>query len=139
MKGERHGVHAAEVTAAAAPEMLGVGIEDLLPEATMRNADAVVVARDRRKVQRDDDALGRRPALAQEGEGVVFGIVRIDPLEARRRAFGCVQGGLAAIEVIEIAEQKAQRRMRGRIEKRPLESAVVIPFRPLAEICASQE
>src|SRR5712691_4497788 len=49
------GVHAAAVADAAAAVDLGVGVEDLAPEAWARHPYAVAIACNRREVHDDDD------------------------------------------------------------------------------------
>src|SRR4051812_29630661 len=48
----RHRIDAAHVSVAAPPVDRGIAVEDLPPVAALRHADAVLVARDRRAVER---------------------------------------------------------------------------------------
>jgi len=68
-----------QVAVTATAEFFAIGVDDLLPESCVFDADAVVRARHRRKVEHDRDALAGVAAFAQKTEHAVLG-TRVDRL-----------------------------------------------------------
>src|SRR3989338_5859563 len=88
------GVRAAAVAHAAAVVFLRVAIEDLFPEAALRNADFIILAGDRREVTHNNDRFLRVLPLAAQGgkarrvlplaqktQNAVLPVVAVDPFE----------------------------------------------------------
>ena len=88
------GIDAAEIAAAGAAVLGGVGVQDLGPAARVRQADAVVRVFHAREVVQ----AGHRGAVgaeSQEAEHVVLRVVGVHPLEPGRVAVPVVQRRLA--------------------------------------------
>ena len=67
-------------------------------------------------------------ALADPGENVAVGVLGDDPFEAGCLAIQLVQCGHAAIEPVEVADQRLHAGMLLVLEQMPVERMVVIPF-----------
>src|SRR5690606_9338535 len=80
--GHRRRLDAPEVALPAPAVLYRVAVEDFLPGATLRDAQAVVVARDRREVEDGHDALFAVQVFPHEAEDALLGVVGLDPLEA---------------------------------------------------------
>src|SRR5678816_1369929 len=92
---------AAEVADVAAAVGLGVGVEDFFIPAFARHSYPVAFADDGGGVDDEDEDLASA-AAAQEGDDGVVGVVEVDPLEAGVGVVLIVEGGLVAVEPIEM-------------------------------------
>src|ERR1700726_3269069 len=81
LPGNRVGVHSAVVTDIAASINLGIGIDHFFVPAVARNAYAISVPRDRRRINQENER-GRIFALAQKNYDAALGIVEVDPFKA---------------------------------------------------------
>ena len=82
MPAGRIGRDGPEIADAAAAIVGGIGVDQLLPLAGFRHADAIAAARHRREIADHRDRPIPVAALAQIGEDRVLGILGVDPLEA---------------------------------------------------------
>src|SRR5262249_28738057 len=64
MRGQRGRLDGTEVANAASPVLLCIAVEPLAPDAAARHTDLIVVARQRREVERHEGVVTRPPALA---------------------------------------------------------------------------
>src|ERR1700704_3205712 len=119
MVGDAVGVSAAGVALAAAAVFLGVAVEDFVPAAGKGDADAIIDPRHRSEIGNDKHLVVRGLAFAEEAEDAFFVIVGIDPFEAGGIAIKLVQGGLAAIGGVEIANPTLDAQVRGPLQKVP--------------------
>src|SRR5215470_16349260 len=81
MQRNRCCVGPAEIALPAATILRCVRIEQFLPESARRNADTVIRSHDRTKVAHDYD-LPPTTRFAEEGQNVLFCVVRVDPFKA---------------------------------------------------------
>ena len=98
--GHRGRLGAAHVAGVRAAIVGGVGIQDFLVEARLRDPDAIARADDRSCVQHDDDQVLRILAPAHEREDAVVGVVAVKPLKPMPLDIDFVQGRLSRIEFV---------------------------------------
>ncbi len=79
--GHGGGLSAAHVAGVRAAIVGGVGIQDFLVEARLRDPDAIARADDRSCVQHDDEQVLRIFAATHEREDAVIGVVAVKPLK----------------------------------------------------------
>src|SRR5579883_1056493 len=102
--GDRSGGDPPDVPLAAAAVERGVGVEDLLPGAAARDADAVVVPRDGGAVAGDQDPIAGVLPLAEKADDALLGVVHIGPGEAIGLAIPLVEGRLTTVGGVEVAD-----------------------------------
>ena len=83
----------------------GIAVEDLLPAATLRGAQTVVVVRHGGAVEDDQQRVLGIVAVAQIGQHAMGAVVGADPLEAAVVEVTLVQGRLGAHQVVERADE----------------------------------
>src|SRR3954465_2066202 len=110
--GLRVGLDPAEVADAAAAIGLGVAVQDLLPAAGLRHADAIIQAGQGGEVE-DDEHRRRIVGLAQERDDALLPVRSADPLEAVLRKILFVQGRFRSIGAVQIAHPILQTLMPG--------------------------
>src|SRR6185436_14377241 len=131
--------HAALIAVAAAAKLLGVGVEQLFPEAVSRDADAKVVAGHWCEVEDGRDAAPAAPRVAQERERALVAVARVDPLEPRRVEVELVQGAVLAADPVQLGQEAAERARQLLLQEVPVEAAVMVPFPPLTELAAHEQ
>src|SRR5207248_7011714 len=136
--GAQDGLERPEVALAAAAVVGGVAVEPLAPATAARHADAIGLARHRREIARHQGEL-TGGAAAQERDNADVGVVTVDPLEAACRELELVQRRRAAIEPVEIAHPALHPGVQRILEHVPLETLLVLPLTPLAELPAHEQ
>src|SRR5256884_8088281 len=127
-----------ELALAAAAEVGGAAVEPPAPATAARHADAIGHARHRREVARHQGELAG-DAAPQERDHADVGVVTVDPLEAAFRELELVQRRRAAIEPVEIAHPALHPGVQRILEHVPLETLLVLPLAPLAELPAHEQ
>src|SRR5690349_18860049 len=90
--GQGRGFDETEVADATPAVFARVAVQAFAPLTPARDADAVVVARNRREITEHDGDVVRIVAFAHEGQRAVLRVVAIDPLEAIGREVALIQG-----------------------------------------------
>ena len=112
-----------------------VAVEHLAVVAGLRHADAVLVARHRREIADAQGETAAIPGEAGEGDHALDGIATVHPGEAVRLAVALVERRFGPVHAIQVGHQALEAAMVGpHIEEMPVEAAVVVPFRGLAEL-----
>src|SRR5262245_50012187 len=78
-------------------------------------------------------------AFAQENDRAFLSVVAIDPFEARRIAVQRMQGRLTAVKPVKIVHPALEPAVLRVLQKVPIQTGIVVPFAPLAEIAAHEE
>src|SRR6266567_7951296 len=119
--------------------MVRVGVERLAPASSVGQAEAVVLAGDRREVA---DASHRPLPVrgnAEEREDVAGDLVRVEPTEAGRLEVDLVERGLRAVDRVQVADETMHARMTLLLEQLPVERRVVVPLRLLRQLAAHEQ
>ena len=133
------GIHEALVAHVGAAIDGGIAVEDLLPAATLRGAQTVVVVRHRRAVEDDQQRVLGIVAVAQIGQHAMGTVVGADPLEAAAVEVALVQGRLGVHQVVECADEVLDAHVEVGVGGVPVDAAFVRPFGPLAEFAAHEQ
>src|SRR5262245_58591698 len=115
----------AEVSAIAATVNGAIRVQDFPVPSRSRHADSKTSSQNRREITDTDDAAttgGREP---EKGDHVVVGRVHIAPLEPWWLDIGLPQSRLFTVEMVQVADQRAQPAMRLVFEQMPIEAGVV--------------
>src|SRR3989338_9068298 len=134
------GFDAAPVPPAAAAVLgAGVAVEHFLPVAAPGDAEAVVAAGHGGEVADDEDEVVSRAAAAEEADDTLGGVAGIHPLEAAGVEVELVQGGLGAVEAVQVGDPLLQAGVAVVLGEVPVEAALVVPLVPLAELAPHEE
>ncbi len=136
--GHRGGLSAAHVAGIRAAIGGGVGIQDFLVEAGLRDADAISWANDRSCVEHDDEQVLRILAAAHEREDAVVGIVAVKPLKPVPLEIYFVEGRLSGVELVQVGDQALDTAVRIMLEQVPVEAASFTEFAALAKLLAHE-
>jgi len=93
-------LHPTEVPDTASTVLDRIAVEHLLPETAERDADTVVVARDRCAVAGDQDDVVRRSSPPQVAGDALIHIREVDPLKSLRVGVPLVEGGLPPVQPV---------------------------------------
>src|SRR2546423_171372 len=127
--------HVADVGAAIG---FSVGVDDLAIKTGNGNAETIAGTPNRSRIHgEDNDAAAAR--TAHECNDAVFGIVKIDPLEAFVGIVTIPEGGLVFVDVVEMLDEPPEAIVLRLSRKLPIEVAVVIPFAALPEFAAHEK
>src|SRR5690348_14077361 len=107
MQGNGARINAAEVPLPAAAIKLRIRIQQLMPETAAGDTDAIVRPGDGTEIARNHNGISRS-IFAKKAQDVIFAVVSINPLKARGRIFAIVQRRVAAVEMIQIADEQPQ-------------------------------
>src|SRR5688572_15888178 len=138
VRGQRIRLYPTEIAHAAAAVDRGVAVEELAPVTAARNADGVVLARNRREVAHHQH-LGAVARLAQEADDARFDVASVYPFEAARGKVELVQRRLAAMDAVEVAYPALHARMLRVRAEVPVEAHIVVPLAPLRELAAHEQ
>src|SRR5213075_567885 len=135
---EIFGFEAAHVADVGTAVGFGVGVDDLAIKAGLRDAEAVAVAYDWRRVHgEDDDALVARPT--HESDDAVLGIVEIDPLEPFVSIVAVPERRLVFVNVVEMLNEPAQTVVLRQVQEFPIELTVMVPLAALTEFATHEK
>jgi len=130
----------AKVAGVAAAVNAGVAVQDFLPHAGPRQADAIIVTMHGREVHDDGEFAGAVGILAHEGHDAVVLVGAIDPVEAVEFVIGFEERGFGEIETVQVLDKTLKPPVeRTLIEEMPVEAGVGVPFGALAEFAAHEE
>ena len=104
-----------------------------------RSSQPIVLPRLRHEIAGSDDLLRPSVIAPQPANGALFGIMAIDPFEARRKSVALVKRAVAAVECVQILDPFLHPGMPRVICKMPIEAQFVIPFPPLGELIAHKQ
>ena len=133
------GIHEALVAHVGAAIDGGIAVEDFLPAATLRSPQTVVVVRNGRAVEDDQQRVLGIVAVAQIGQHAMGTVVGADPLEAAAVEVALVQGRLGAHQVVERADEVLDAYVEVGVGGIPVDAAFMRPFGPLAEFAAHEQ
>src|ERR1700704_5874927 len=102
-----------------------VGVEDLAPGAGKRHPDTIVPVHFGREIDHHETARPCVASFAQPGENAAVGIVHDQPFESSGVAIELVQRRHAAIEAIEVADERLDAAMSRVVEQVPIKRPVV--------------
>src|SRR4051794_11484083 len=136
---DRRRFHTAEIAQSTAAILRGVAVQHLAPDAAAGDADAVVVARHRREVEHGEDDLRWVGPDAQEAECALRGVVDVAPFEARGVVVASVKRRLFAVKTVQVSHPALDLLVACVVREVPLQAAVVVPLRPLAELGAHEQ
>jgi len=123
-----------EVTLTTAPVQRSIAIQDFIPRALLWDTNSIVLSNHRREIADEEELVLRILAATKEADNAPLEITAVDPPESACLEISLVKCGLATIDGVQIAYPALEPGMRGCLEKMPVETAVVIPLRPLTKL-----
>src|SRR5262245_39716589 len=97
------------------------------------------MSRNRSEVADADDRIILVSGFPQKGDYRTLGVAEVDPLETRPIVIHLVQRGLVSIEPVKVMDVSLQAEVRLMLAEMPLQTLVMIPFPPLAELSSHEE
>ena len=135
----RRRVDAAEVADAGAEVDLGVGVDDLVPAAGVRQAEPVVVVRHGGEVRDAGQhrAVGRRSAgTSRRCPAASLASIQWKPAGSESCDHSA---GVVAVDAVEVADQPLHAAVVGRVEQPPVQRARLGPLGALRELLAHEQ
>src|SRR3954468_14641597 len=123
----------AEVADPATGVFRRVTVEQLFPEAIVRNTDAVIFARDRGEIAYDQDRVFWLPAFSQHRNHACLRVVAVNPFKARRIAVELVKSRFVAESTVQLFNPPLHARMHWKLQYMPFQTHVVSPLAHLPE------
>src|SRR2546427_3631252 len=133
------GAYSAEIADVRATVGSRVGAEDFTVEAGLRQADAVVLADDRRAVQDDHKKIIGIFSAAKEGKDAVVRIVAVDPFEAAPVEIHLMERRFGGVQTVEVRDEAVNALVQIELEEVPIEAASFAPFGALRDFAAHEE
>src|ERR1044071_2374475 len=103
------------------------------------HAQSVAVPNDWREITSEDQIVVGVLRLAHESDRAAVGVIKVQPLEAGVIEIDFVKRGLARVETIQLRDICLKPPMSFIIEQVPVETALMVPFDPLAEFAAHEQ
>ena len=113
-----------------------VFIEQQIIRSLLRNADHIVITRNRRKLDYEQQRIFLRTIAAHKGEDRPRIIIRIDPLETIPRIIQIIERRILPVQVQKITEIVLQIMVQRLIALPPVQLLLLIPFMRLTKVLA---
>src|SRR3990172_5942960 len=97
-------VYAAKVSLAAPSVVLAVAVELLFPSSSKGYSDPIVVVDPRTEIVDGEKRFRLGVAFPEKREYALPVVLAVHPLESRRRGVAHVEGGVVAVEAIQVAQ-----------------------------------
>lgn len=127
----------AEVTHVGAAEHASVSVEDFLPLAAGRSAEAVVVADHRREVEYAQNLVSVVVLTHKAHDGIV-GIVAPDPFKACVVVVDFPERGVFLVQVVQNLHHLQELAMAIPADEVPVKRTLLVPFAELPELVAHE-
>ena len=116
-----------------------VTVEHLPVEPIILHLQPIIPSHHRSEITHKHDLLPAPFREAQERDHRVLNIVQIHPLEPVPMEVDFIQRGLIRVQPVEIAHQRLQPSMEGKIQQIPRHAGLVIPLRRLPDLTSHEQ
>ncbi len=117
--------YSSQIAVTTASVFWRIAIQELSPEARHRHPDPVVAVSDRSEVTGNQYRVTAGAPLANQADHAVLNIIAVNPLEACPLEVHLIEGWLAPIKPIQVADPSLEAGMRQVLEEVPFQALIV--------------